>query len=148
MMKHKRILVPVDLSKPADRAFEYALKLAQRSGADLYLLHAVAVDRPFGHRAVERLSRFADLRRRADAAGVAIQTVEQHGDAAKVIVLHAATRPIDLIVMASGRRSGWARLRQPSIAEKVMRRGNVPTLIVRDDGEVRGTFDHVVAAAA
>ena len=146
MMKHKRILVPVDLSKDADHAFEHALKLARRAGAELYLLHAVSLDHPYGHRAAERLARFADLRARAEAAGVMVQTVEQHGDAADVIVLHADTRPVDLVVMTSGRRTGWARWRQPSIAERVLRRTIRPTLIVRSDGKMRDGFHHVVAA--
>ena len=143
MTTSKRILVPVKLTGP-DLAFDRALELARSSGAELYLLHAVPLDRSYSSRAAQRLKRLADLRRRAEDAGVAVQTVEQHGDVADIIVLHADTRSVDMIVMSSGRRTGWARLRQPSIAESVMRRTIRPTLIVRD-GET-GPFKDVLVA--
>jgi nucleotide-binding universal stress UspA family protein len=143
MTKSQRILVPVKLTGP-DHAFDRALELARSSGAELYLLHAVSLDRSYSSRAAQRVKRLADLRRRAEDAGVAVQTVEQQGDVADVIVLHADTRSVDMIVMSSGRRTGWARFRQPSIAESVMRRTIRPTLIVRD-GET-GTFKDVLVA--
>jgi nucleotide-binding universal stress UspA family protein len=71
-----------------------------------------------------------------------VQVVEQQGDAADVIVLHADTRPVDLIVMTSERRRGWKRIRKPSVTESVMRRTIRPTLVVRP-GET-GAFTRVL----
>jgi nucleotide-binding universal stress UspA family protein len=133
MIKHKRILVPVELGATPDYAFDRALVLARKSGAELYLLHAVPLHHPYGFRAELRAKRFRDLRERALVTGVPVQVVEQQGDAADVIVLHADTRPVDLIIMSSERRRGWKRLRKPSVTESVLRRTIRPTLVVRPD---------------
>jgi nucleotide-binding universal stress UspA family protein len=79
---------------------------------------------------------------------VSVQTVEQHGDPAEIIVLHADARPVDLIVMGTERRTGWARLRQRSVAEQVLRRTKRPTLVVRSDDTGAGSvFENVFVAA-
>jgi nucleotide-binding universal stress UspA family protein len=147
MMNHKRILVALSLSDGRDAAFNRALSLAKASGSELYLLHAVPADQPFSYRAAERLRRAKEFRQRAEAAGVSAQTVEQHGDPAGIIVLHADARPVDLIVMGTARRTGWARLRQRSVEEWVLRRTTRPTLIVRGDDTGEGPdFENVVVA--
>jgi nucleotide-binding universal stress UspA family protein len=146
-MKHNRILVALNLTVGRDPAFERALTLARGSGAELYLLHAVPANQPFSFRAAERLERAAELRKRAEAAGVSAQTVEQHGDPAEIIVLHADARPVDLIVMGTERRTGWARFRQRSVAEQVLRRTKRPTLVVREDDTGDGSaFENVLVA--
>jgi nucleotide-binding universal stress UspA family protein len=142
MIKHKRILVPVTLAAAPDHGFDRALELARTSGAELYVLHAVPLHQPYGFRAELRTKRFRDLRERAVVAGVPVQIVEQQGDAADVIVLHADTRPIDLIVMTSTRRTRWERIRKSSVTESVVRRTIRPTLIVRP-GETTG-FSNVL----
>jgi len=79
-MDFKRILVALNSPNGRDAAFERALALARSSGAELYLLHAVPANQPFSFRAPERLERQADMRKRAEDAGVRMQAVEQHGD--------------------------------------------------------------------
>jgi nucleotide-binding universal stress UspA family protein len=145
-MKHNRILVALSLADGRDPAFERALALARASGAELYLLHAVPANQPFSLRAAERLKRAADLRQRAEAVGVSAQTVEQHGDPAEIIVLHADARPVDLIVMGTERRTGWARFRQRSVAERVLRRTKRPILVVRRDDTGGSAFENVLVA--
>jgi len=135
-MTFKRILVAVNLLNGRDAAFERALALARPSGAELYLLHAVPKNRSFSFRAAERLERMASLRKRAEDAGVGVQTVEQHGDAAELIDLHATARGADLIVMGGETRRGWRHPRSV-VAERVVRRTSVPTLVVA--GDVDGT---------
>jgi len=131
-MEFERILVAVNSPNGRDAAFERALALARQSGAELYLLHAVPVDQPFSYRAAERLERMTDMRRRAEDAGVRVQAVEQHGDAAEIIELHANAREVDLIVMGGEARRGWGRHRS-LVAEKVIGRTKVPTLVVASD---------------
>jgi nucleotide-binding universal stress UspA family protein len=146
-MKLNRILVALNLTEGRDPVFERALTLAKASGAELYLLHAVPAIQRFSFHAPERLRRATELRQRAEAAGVSVVTAEQHGDPAEVIVLHAVARPVDLIVMGSERRTGWAWFRQPSVAERVLRRAKRPTLVVPDDDMVdSSTFDNVLVA--
>jgi nucleotide-binding universal stress UspA family protein len=128
-MEFKRILVAVNSPAGPDAAFERALALATSADADLYLLHAVPVNQPFSFRGADRLERMANLRTRAEDAGVRVQTVEQHGDAAEIIELHANARGVDLIVMGSEAPAGWGHTRS-AVAETVIQRTSVPTLVV------------------
>jgi nucleotide-binding universal stress UspA family protein len=146
-MTHHRILVALNLTGGRDTAFERALALARTSGAELYLLHAVPGHERFSFRAAERLQRAEWFRARAEAAGVKAQTVEQRGDPAEIVVLHADARAVDLIVMGTERRTLWSRFRQKSVAEQVVRRTKRPTLIVpADDAAGGSTFEHVLVA--
>jgi len=132
-MKLTRILVAVNAAHGGDAAFEHALMLARPSAAELYLLHAVPPKERFSHRAAERLKRMADMRQRAAEMGVRVQTVEQHGDPAGIIELHANTRDVDLIVMGAEPPRGWRRRDRSMVAETVIRRTAVPTLVVGSD---------------
>jgi nucleotide-binding universal stress UspA family protein len=145
-MDHKRILVAVNSLNGRDAAFERALLLARSSGAELYLLHAVPPNRPIARWAAERLKRMTDMRQRAADAGVRAQTVEQHGDPAQMIELHANARGVDLIVMGGEARRGWSRHRS-LVAERVIRRTRVPTLVVASDASDGPTaFKNVLVA--
>jgi nucleotide-binding universal stress UspA family protein len=145
-MEFKRILVAVNSPTGPDAAFERALALAKSGGAELYVLHAVPVHQPFSFSGGDRLERMADMRKRAEDAGVRVQTVEQHGDAAQIIELHANARGIDLIVMGSEARRGWGHTRS-RVAETVIRRTNVPTLVVASDAADSATaFRNILVA--
>jgi nucleotide-binding universal stress UspA family protein len=135
----KRILVAINSPNGRDAAFEHALSLARASGAELYLLHAVPVDQRFSFRAAERLERMVDMRKRAEDAGVRVQTVEQHGDPAEIIELHTNSRAVDLIVMGGEARRGWRRRDRSLVAERVIRRTDVPTLVVANGAPGRPT---------
>lgn len=145
-MTRTRILVPVSRPDGFDPAFERGLALARASDAELHLIHAVPADQAFSSRGAQRLHRWAELRKRAEAAQVTVQTIEQHGDPAGVIAVYADDREVDLIVMTSERRTGWSRFRRPSVAERVMRRTARPTLVVRRDDTVDAGFRNVLAA--
>src|SRR5687767_15332797 len=134
-MRMKRILVAASLTDGRDAAFERGLALARASGAEMYLLHAVPVNQAFSVGATHRLERTAQLRSRAEQAGVVVRTVEQHGDPAEIIELHANARAVDLIVMGAERTLGSRWLRRSSIAERVLRRTTKPTLIVPIDDD-------------
>ena len=146
-MKLERILVAVNTPSGRDAAFERALALARWSGAELYLLHAVPANTRFSFRAAERLERMADMRRRAESLGVRVQTVEQHGNPAEMIELHANARAADLIVMGSEAQRAWRQPRS-AVAESVIRRTHVPTLVVAGDAldGPPAPFQNVLAA--
>ena len=133
-----RILCAIDLDKASERAFDRALNLAIISEAKLHLLHATPANVPFSWRAAERLRYLTGLRERAEAAGVKVRVDEQHGDPARVIVLHANARKMDLVVLGSNRRRGWRRLREGSVSERVLRRAAWPVLIVPWDARRAG----------
>ena len=135
MSRITRILAAVDLADVRDAAFHRALAVPRASKADLYLLHAVPSNDRFSWGAAQRFHRMNDLRRRAEVEGLSVQTDEQHGDPAGVIALHADARGVDLIVMGTNGRNGWQRLREGSVAERVLRRTSRPVLVVPNGGE-------------
>jgi nucleotide-binding universal stress UspA family protein len=145
-MKIERILVAVNSPNGREAAFERALALAKAADAELYVLYAVPLNQRFSLSGADRLERMSDIRTRAQNAGVRVQTVEQHGDAAEIIELHANAREADLIVMGGEARRGWRRYRS-LVAEKVIRRTKVPTLVVPSDvPETSADFGNVLVA--
>jgi len=142
-----RILCAIDLERASDRAFERALSLAVVSGAKLFLLHATPATIPFSRRASERLRYLTELRKRAEAEGVKVRVDEQHGDPARVILLHANARKMDLVVLGSNRRRGWRRLREGSVSERVLRRAAWPVLVVPWDTRQAGLLEKKTSRA-
>lgn len=126
----RKIVCAIDLTKSSRSAFDRALSIARASKAKLYVLHAVPANMPFSWRESERLELKTALRKRAERDGVAVRFVEQHGDPARVIVLHANSRKADLVVLGSNRRRGWRRFREGSVGERVLRRAAWAVLIV------------------
>jgi nucleotide-binding universal stress UspA family protein len=145
-MNSKRILVAASLTDGRDAAFERGLALARASGAEMYLLHAVPPYQAFSAGAAHRLERTAELRTRAEQAGVVVRTAEQHGDPAEIIDLHAHARAVELIVMGKYRTLGSKWLRRRSIAERVLSRTTRPTLIVPIDDDAESDFGNVLVA--
>jgi nucleotide-binding universal stress UspA family protein len=145
-MKIERILVAVNSPNGRDAAFERALALAKSADAELHVLYAVPVNQPFSSGGADRLERMSDMRTRAENAGVRVRTVEQHGDAPEIIELHANAREADLVVMGGEARRGWGRYRS-LVAEKVIRRTTLPTLVVPSDApETSADFGNVLVA--
>jgi nucleotide-binding universal stress UspA family protein len=129
----KKILCAIDLTKASQNAFDRALSIARASDARLYILHAVPANYPFSWHQRERFTLLTSLRERAERAGVPVRTVEQHGDPARTIVLHANARKADLVVLGSNRRRGWQRFREGSVGDRVLRSAAWPLLIVPRD---------------
>jgi nucleotide-binding universal stress UspA family protein len=126
----KKIVCAIDLTKASRHAFDRALSIARASDARLYILHAVPAHHRFSRHQEERFALLTRLRERAEREGVQVRTVEQHGDPARVIVLHANTRKADLVVLGSNRRRGWQRFREGSVGERVLRQAGWAVLIV------------------
>jgi nucleotide-binding universal stress UspA family protein len=136
-----RILCAIDLEKASERAFDRALSLAVIGEAKLFILHAIPANIPFARRAAERLQYLTELRERAEAAGVEVRVQEQHGDPAQIIVLNANSRKADIVILGSNRRRGWRRLREGSVADRVLRRAAWPVVIVPWDAPRAGVLD-------
>ena len=145
-MNKRRILVAADLTNGRDAAFQRGLEIARTSGAEVYLLHAVPADLPFSIGATERLRRTAEFQDRASRMGVTVQAVEQQGDPAEIIVLHANARAVDLIVMGAERHRRPKWLRRSSITERVLRRSKQPALVVPSADDARADFQNVLVA--
>jgi nucleotide-binding universal stress UspA family protein len=140
------ILVAASLTDGRDAAFTRGLALARASGADMYLLHAVPTNQAFSVGGADRLARTVELRRRAGEAGVTVRSVEQHGDPAEIIELHANARDVDLIVMGADEEPGPRWLRRPTVAERVLRRTAKPVLVVPPGDDAASSFANLLVA--
>jgi len=132
MNERARIMCAVDLSWHSERAFEYALAIAESQRAPLDLLCAVSDRRPSCWRARERVARLAELRRRASEAGLDMSVTVQHGKPADVILRHAESLSgsPQWIVLGAPNRRGLDRLWSPSVAHAVVHQTVHPTLVV------------------
>jgi universal stress protein A len=141
-----RILVPTDFSDTSDAALSYARTLADSLGASLHLVHVF--DDPYGDALVAemnasvyesmRATEMTQARRRllrrlppADRKQFQASTAIVTGAPAEAIVDYAADRGMDLIVMGTHGRSGFAHLLLGSVAEQVVRTAKCPVLTVR-----------------
>lgn len=152
MTRITRILVPTDFSSTADAALDYAHVLAERFGASLEVLHVL--DDPFvadGMAAEAYISEAPALRtsmlqeaqerlrHRASAReGIGPVTTEVlFGHGARTIAEYASERGVDLIVMGTHGRTGFAHLLLGSVAEQLVRTAPCPVLTVRQPKVVR-----------
>jgi nucleotide-binding universal stress UspA family protein len=137
----KKILVPLDGSKSAEKALDYVASLSRVPGACVYLTRLVdmfpvaigsypdfqaRVDREL-KRCQEYLNRLAEQRW---SEGLRVEAVADIGCAAEEILSIAFDESIDLIVMTSHGRTGASRFFNGSVAERVSRAACCPVMIV------------------
>lgn len=145
----KRILVPLDGSELAERALTLARDLAKEQGAELILLRvASGVDissgQAFGGLVSSEAYNVAITEERKVASEYLVKTaseienldlrvrwVVEVGDPASSIVGYGERDQVDLIVMSTHGRSGISRWVYGSVADRVLRGGTVPVLLVR-----------------
>jgi nucleotide-binding universal stress UspA family protein len=145
MTSFRRILVPHDFSRHADRALRIAADLTGPSGS-LVALHVVVPFTPVtdippaglgAYVSPDELVRSA--RRQLDAAVARtlrgrkpkVTTKVEIGDPYERIV--AATRGMDVVVMTTAGRTGISHLLIGSVAEKVVRHSPIPVLTLRPE---------------
>jgi universal stress protein A len=154
-MRHlKRILVPVDFSACSDKAFEDALELAGRFGAELIVLHVWQPPRTMGPETVfyppegtrqsvihlveqearRQTAQFV-AERTALAPNVRVTTLVEAGIPYASIVDVGEREDVGLIVMGTHGRSGLSRFFLGSVAEKVVRHAHCPVLTIRTRAE-------------
>lgn len=136
-MDNKSIMVAVDFGTTSDHALNAAIDLARRLGAPLDLvnvvppvpLEAAEGKEPPAYLA-EAEEEMAQLRARAEAAGVHTRTHVRSETV--VFALLEAIAELDplLVVVGSHGRSGVARVLMGSISESLARRSHVPVMIV------------------
>jgi nucleotide-binding universal stress UspA family protein len=140
---YDRILVPTDGSDPAVAATDHALTVAERFDATVHALYVVDTD-GIAHEAPglgldalrdalreEGAAATAAVEDRAEKRGVNVTTAVVEGLAEETIVDYADENGIDMIVMGTHGRRGLDRYLMGSVTERVVRRTDVPTLVVR-----------------
>jgi nucleotide-binding universal stress UspA family protein len=145
---YRKILVPLDGSKVADKILPYVEGLVKCSGGRLILLRAI--DRlPYVVTGVIGDIRIEDIElereqaelylfaRQKDLAGKGIESegVVLHGAAVQAIVETAESRDVDLIAMGSHGRGALSSVVYGSVVSAILHRVRRPLLLVRFDVE-------------
>lgn len=142
---HDVVLVGIDGSDQARHALDRAIEEARAQGLSVRLVGAYPVigvgDPGLEQRFTEAVQKenaehLAEAREQAERAGVAVETVEAAGDAAKSIVERSGEAA--LVVMGKRGRGGALRGRLGSVSAAVAAHAKCPVIIVPEPTEGRG----------
>lgn len=149
----KTLLVPLDGSALAERAVPFAARLSRETGARLVLVRAapeaglwlleladLAEQEAAPPQLTEREraeAELAEVAGRLQAEGLQVETRVIEDDAVHAIQQVAGEIAADLIVMSTHGRSGLGRWIYGSVADRIMRRAEVPVLLVPAGSEGR-----------
>lgn len=150
MFPVKRILCPVDFSKPSLTALKASCELAGQFSAELILIHVVQPAQPvaapgipagymiegyYEERALAAHQSFEEIRAEKVPDGVPVRTKVVQGQPADEIVREAESEKADIIVIATHGWTGWRRFIFGSVAEKVVRLSSCPVLTIPGPGK-------------
>ena len=146
-MQIRSILLPTDFSECGNFARSYAASLARKFGASIIAVHVIEPMVPtVGYSGMTEPLPIADIADQLETsaerelpriaegeecAGLEIEEVIVHGEAAAEIVRVAKERNADLIVLSSHGRTGLGRILFGSTAEAVVRHASCPVLVVK-----------------
>ena len=162
------LLVATDFSQCSERALTRAIDFATRLELPLVLLHVVELPRgvsahtrvepsgggeprPIGVLLAETATRELERQAaRARAAGLVAETRVQLGRADEAVVGAATELGATAIVVGTHGRTGLRHLLLGSVAERVVRRAEVPVITVRASGseDVLPSFEQQAMAEA
>ncbi len=135
----KTIVLATDGSKYSDVAAERAIAFAKSYGGCLKVISVVDVPSEFyaeAPQAVEDLIRkakgfVADVKKRAEAAGVAAETFVGEAEAYQAINNLVQEQKANIVVLGSHGRTGLRRLLMGSVTEQVIGHATCPVLVVK-----------------
>ena len=139
-MEFLRILVAVDGSDSARKAFEKSLFLAQKCNSQLDLINVIPCElggdsattfeliEQAQNKAKKTLGQYSN---EAIKNNLSIETILKQGDPAQIIIELANTQNYDLIITGSRGMSTFKELLLGSVALKVLHHVHCPVMIVR-----------------
>ncbi len=139
-MVFSRILVAIDGSESAKKAFTKSIFLAQKCNSKLDLVHVVSCelggDSATTFELIEQLQTKAKLileeyREEAIKKNIPIEVMLKQGDPAQIIIEIANTENYDLIITGSRGMSAFKELLVGSVTLKVIHHVNCPVMVVR-----------------
>jgi nucleotide-binding universal stress UspA family protein len=146
-MEIRSILFPTDFSDCGNYALSYAASLARTFGASIICVHVIEPMVPtVGYSGMTEPLPIADISDQLEdsaerelpklaecdaCAGLKVEELIVHGEAASEIVRVAKDRQVDLIVVSSHGRTGLGRILFGSTAEAVVRHAPCPVLVVK-----------------
>lgn len=140
---YNRIMIAIDGSEPADKAFNKAINLAKKNNAELFIVHILdtrvfqyftSVDETMLNETSEAAEEtLIDYARRAKEAELShVTPIIQHGLPKTLIASEIPTEyDIDLIILGATGLNAVERLLVGSVSEYVVRHALCDVLIVR-----------------
>jgi nucleotide-binding universal stress UspA family protein len=134
-----KILVAVDGSSHAEKAFEYASYMAEKCGSKLLIAHVLEEFVGVGHsilkeleqRDIELLQKYKS-RAKESAASISIDVIESRGnDVAEEILRIADKQKVDTIVVGDRGIKASKEFLMGSVSYKVTHYAKCPVIIVR-----------------
>ncbi len=142
-----KLVCPTDFSTPSYEALAWAVDLAREARASLVLVHVTPVvpaiphatmlepglaNAPSYQEAVNKgaMAQLKEVLQERTTPDVPVFPVIRTGSPADEIVAVAREEGADAIVIATHGRTGWARMVHGSVAERTLRRAQVPVLVV------------------
>lgn len=138
----KKLLMATDLSARSDRALERAVALARELGAKLTIVHVVDEDLPASladaqeKAAKQAIHAHIDKLAAADGPSISIEVV--FGRAYVDILEMSEKTEAEMIVLGVHREDAFKDMFRGTTAERVIRAGNIPALLVK--GHVSGPY--------
>ena len=141
----KKILFPTDFSVASDYALSYAVSMAKRFKAEIFLIHVVDTSYDISgfyipHISVEKLiqemesSAEAQLKKVGGKISRSVKAYEsavKSGVPHKEIIKFAKNKGIDMIIMGTHGKSGTDHFFFGSTTERVMKQADCPVLTIR-----------------
>ena len=138
-----RILVAVDGSDHADRAYEHAMKLATLAKSKVFVItvihatHLTGVDKKVIQQIIKQMEVSAKIllnKYSMDAYSkhrVEIETILAHGYPQDVIIDTAKQKDANLIILGSRGLSGMKEMFLGSVSLAVVRKASIPVLVTK-----------------
>jgi nucleotide-binding universal stress UspA family protein len=144
------IMVPTDGSEASDKAVPVGAQLARAQGGEVLLVRVLqpvpleyqtydtALDPDVYENLVKTIedqaqSEVARIRDDLTARSIKTRAITPHGFAASTLLDTEQTERPDLVVMATHGRTGLARFALGSVADRLVREGSAPVLLIRRD---------------
>ena len=139
-MMFSRILVAIDGSESARKAFERSIYLAQKCNSKLDLVHVVSCE--LGGDSAIIFDLMDELKSKAEKMleeckieasknNVPIEVMIKQGDPAQIIIELSKNNSYDLIIMGTRGRNAFQELLLGSVSLKVMHHAICPVMVVR-----------------
>jgi nucleotide-binding universal stress UspA family protein len=146
-----KIVVPIDGSKNSMEAAEYAVKMAEKYGSEVAVVHVVNLDQNLQLLGIYRLSYpdpikkkieesraetqkwFTEITRTAEQRRVRIKTdvIDSPMSVVAALVNYADEKKADLIVIGTRGRSGIGKMLLGSVASGVVTYASCPIVVVK-----------------